>query len=268
MAQAHVARGEYAPAAALLEQALAAGGPFEAALRAELAAVRMQERGAADSAARVPAPRGDAPSPARHRNRPSRPSRPSAPRGAGPARAGLPAGGWALLLAASLGAALLLYRPALSGPFLSDDHHYVIDNAFVHELSLDERAAHPRSDLGRGPLDLELRPGPAAAALGGAAHLRRRHDGSSRDERRAACARERPAGRALPGQPGSRGPRRCSGARSSWCIPRTWRRSPGSRSSSRALRWCWRSPRCSPTRGGRVSRPSASRSRCSPRATR
>jgi hypothetical protein len=46
MAQAHVARGEFAPAAALLEQGLAAGGPFEDVLRAELAAVRLQERGA------------------------------------------------------------------------------------------------------------------------------------------------------------------------------------------------------------------------------
>ena len=49
MAQAHVARGEFAPAAALLEEALAAGGPFEAVLRAELAAVRLQERGAGGS---------------------------------------------------------------------------------------------------------------------------------------------------------------------------------------------------------------------------
>jgi hypothetical protein len=46
MAQAHVVRGEFAPAAALLEEGLAAGGPFEAVLRAELAAVRLQERGA------------------------------------------------------------------------------------------------------------------------------------------------------------------------------------------------------------------------------
>ena len=56
MAQAHVARGEYAPAAALLEQALAAGGPFEAVLRDELAAVRMQERGATDSGSPIPLP--------------------------------------------------------------------------------------------------------------------------------------------------------------------------------------------------------------------
>jgi hypothetical protein len=63
-------------------------------------------------------------------------------------RAGLPAGGWALLFAASLGAALLLYRPALSGPFLSDDHHYVMDNAFVHDLSFASalRILDPTSD--------------------------------------------------------------------------------------------------------------------------
>jgi hypothetical protein len=36
---------------------------------------------------------------------------------------------------------LLLYRPALSGPFLSDDHHYVMDNAFVHDLSFAARCA-------------------------------------------------------------------------------------------------------------------------------
>ena len=43
---------------------------------------------------------------------------------------------------------MLLYRPALSGPFLSDDHHYVIDNAFVRELSLENvvRILDPTSD--------------------------------------------------------------------------------------------------------------------------
>jgi len=45
MAQAHLARGELAPAAALLEQGLAAGGPFDAVLREELASVRLQQRG-------------------------------------------------------------------------------------------------------------------------------------------------------------------------------------------------------------------------------
>jgi hypothetical protein len=48
MAQAHVALGELEPAAALLEQALPKAGPYEAALRAELAAVRLQQQGAAE----------------------------------------------------------------------------------------------------------------------------------------------------------------------------------------------------------------------------
>jgi hypothetical protein len=56
MAQAHVVRGEYAPAAALLEEALAVGGPFEAALREELAAVRELERGGADATSSFPLP--------------------------------------------------------------------------------------------------------------------------------------------------------------------------------------------------------------------
>jgi hypothetical protein len=38
---------------------------------------------------------------------------------------------------AFLGAALLVYRPAFDGPFVSDDNHYVRDNDYVHELSLD-----------------------------------------------------------------------------------------------------------------------------------
>jgi hypothetical protein len=48
---------------------------------------------------------------------------------------GLPASGWLLLAAAFLGAALTLYQPALDGPFLSDDFHYVRDNPYIHELS-------------------------------------------------------------------------------------------------------------------------------------
>jgi len=63
-------------------------------------------------------------------------SRRSAPAASLPGHpAGLSAGGWALLLAAFLGAALSVYRPALDGPFLSDDFHYVRDNAYIHELS-------------------------------------------------------------------------------------------------------------------------------------
>jgi hypothetical protein len=62
MAQAHVARGEYAPAAALLEQALAAGGPFEDALRAELASVRLLEQGETGSELPLPETTSDGPS--------------------------------------------------------------------------------------------------------------------------------------------------------------------------------------------------------------
>jgi len=40
------------------------------------------------------------------------------------------------LFTASLGIALLLYRPALSGDFVSDDQHYVIGNAIVRDLSV------------------------------------------------------------------------------------------------------------------------------------
>ena len=36
-----------------------------------------------------------------------------------------------------LGAAILVYRPAMEGPFLSDDHHYVETNVFVHEFSVE-----------------------------------------------------------------------------------------------------------------------------------
>jgi hypothetical protein len=48
-AHAHLARGEYARAAARLEQALAQGGQFDAALRSELDAVRALEQGDAGS---------------------------------------------------------------------------------------------------------------------------------------------------------------------------------------------------------------------------
>jgi hypothetical protein len=36
-----------------------------------------------------------------------------------------------------LGVALVVYRPALSGPFLSDDAHYVEGNVFIHTLSVE-----------------------------------------------------------------------------------------------------------------------------------
>ena len=48
--------------------------------------------------------------------------------------ASLRAGEGALLAAAFLGAALVLYGPALDGPFVSDDNHYVAQNTWVHGL--------------------------------------------------------------------------------------------------------------------------------------
>ncbi len=53
------------------------------------------------------------------------------------AGARLAPGGYALLLAAFLGAALSLYRPALEGPFVSDDFHYVANNPYIHELGVE-----------------------------------------------------------------------------------------------------------------------------------
>jgi hypothetical protein len=45
------------------------------------------------------------------------------------------AGVLVLLFAAYLGALLLVYGPALEGPFLSDDIHYVSANPYVHDLT-------------------------------------------------------------------------------------------------------------------------------------
>ena len=47
----------------------------------------------------------------------------------------LGAAAYVLLYAAYLGALLLVYQPALQGPFVSDDIHYVATNPYVHELS-------------------------------------------------------------------------------------------------------------------------------------
>jgi hypothetical protein len=60
----------------------------------------------------------------------ARPERAAGPPGRPPGAAGL-----AILLAAFLGVALLVYGPALRGEFLSDDQHYVWDNPYVHELT-------------------------------------------------------------------------------------------------------------------------------------
>ena len=47
----------------------------------------------------------------------------------------------ALFFVASVGLVLVLYRPALHGPFVSDDLHYIAQNRRVHELSLDNLRA-------------------------------------------------------------------------------------------------------------------------------
>ncbi len=52
-------------------------------------------------------------------------------------RDGIGVAGLAVCWLAFAGAALVLYQPALSGPFLSDDGHYVEQNRYVHELSLE-----------------------------------------------------------------------------------------------------------------------------------
>jgi hypothetical protein len=46
-----------------------------------------------------------------------------------------------LLAAAFLGAALVIYGPALRGAFVSDDFHYVANNTWLHELSLENALA-------------------------------------------------------------------------------------------------------------------------------
>lgn len=53
-----------------------------------------------------------------------------------PAEAPLGAATWALLYAGYVGVLLLVYQPALHGPFLSDDVHYVVTNPYVHALTL------------------------------------------------------------------------------------------------------------------------------------
>ena len=58
-----------------------------------------------------------------------------------PGRGGLGQGELALLAAAFLGAALLLYAPALRGAFVSDDFHYLVHNNWLHELSLENALA-------------------------------------------------------------------------------------------------------------------------------
>ena len=47
----------------------------------------------------------------------------------------------ALLYAAFVAACLIAYGPALDGSFISDDEHYVLNNAFVHDISSDNLIA-------------------------------------------------------------------------------------------------------------------------------
>lgn len=47
----------------------------------------------------------------------------------------------ALLLLGFFVAGLIAYAPALDGDFISDDEHYVLNNAYVHEVSLENLAA-------------------------------------------------------------------------------------------------------------------------------
>ena len=53
----------------------------------------------------------------------------------------IPLVGWVLLAMTFLGAALIVYEPAMDGVFLSDDGHYVERNLYVHELSLENFVA-------------------------------------------------------------------------------------------------------------------------------
>jgi hypothetical protein len=53
----------------------------------------------------------------------------------------IPPLGWLLLAMAFLGAALIVYEPAMNGMFLSDDGHYIQRNVYIHELSLENFVA-------------------------------------------------------------------------------------------------------------------------------
>jgi len=64
-----------------------------------------------------------------------------APTAGGP-KAGAPAigftpGVYALIGAVFFAIALLVYEPAFDGPFVSDDNHYLKNNSYIHELSLE-----------------------------------------------------------------------------------------------------------------------------------
>ena len=48
---------------------------------------------------------------------------------------------YALLFVAFFVACLVAYGPALTGAFISDDEHYVLNNAFIHNLTYDNIVA-------------------------------------------------------------------------------------------------------------------------------
>jgi hypothetical protein len=75
----------------------------------------------------------------KNRNRPGRNASPAVRRDAGGAapEPRLEPGIIAVLCLSFLGVAWIVYQPAFSGPFLSDDIHYVANNAFIHELSVE-----------------------------------------------------------------------------------------------------------------------------------
>ena len=71
-----------------------------------------------------------------------RPERPPRVRPRAPMEGGALAAREVALLAGAFAAlALVVYAPALGGPFLSDDLHYVATNPYVHELSLENLVA-------------------------------------------------------------------------------------------------------------------------------
>jgi hypothetical protein len=59
------------------------------------------------------------------------------------------AGGFGLLFAALLAASLAVHGPALSGPFVSDDRYYLLDNLYVRQLTPSHALAilDPTSDV-------------------------------------------------------------------------------------------------------------------------
>jgi hypothetical protein len=74
---------------------------------------------------------------ARRRSGASKARQPTAKPASRAEDAPIPLAGWAVGLVVFVGIALVVYAPALDGPFVSDDHHYVRNNSYIHELSLE-----------------------------------------------------------------------------------------------------------------------------------